>query len=169
MVRKTGCHGCRPGPRLPVLRCVALSTALRCPPHSACGSPVHLPASTRPPHPPQIGRDYASGRMLTGEIKAELIAVLTGATTAGFRCVCAPGRLVPALSLVRMLWLLCMLAPAWRCRPCPASLPSCQLAAPLVGFVASEMVERHKRARELVSDDVVDAFMTVRPMTDLYG
>ncbi len=31
------------------------------------------------------------------------------------------------------------------------------------------MVERHKRARELVSDDVVDAFMTVRPMTDLYG
>ncbi|PRW61499.1 tryptophan--tRNA cytoplasmic [Chlorella sorokiniana] len=57
----------------------------------------------------QIGREYASGRMLTGEIKAELIAVLT------------------------------------------------------------EMVERHKRARELVSDDVVDAFMTVRPMTDLYG
>lgn len=38
-----------------------------------------LPMPTVHPPSPQIGRDYASGRMLTGEIKAELIAVLTGA------------------------------------------------------------------------------------------
>ncbi|KAL4442711.1 hypothetical protein ABPG77_006705 [Micractinium sp. CCAP 211/92] len=52
----------------------------------------------------KIGEEYGSGRMLTGEIKAELIAVLT------------------------------------------------------------EMVERHKKARAAVTDDIVDAFMAVRPM-----
>lgn len=145
------------------LHCVALPT------------PPVAPLSTCPlpparPIPPQIGRDYASGRMLTGEIKAELIAVLTGGTTAGLRSLrLRAGPPWPPHSPLRILWLLGMLAPARRCRPCPASLPSCQLAALLVGLVASEMVERHKRARELVSDDVVDAFMTVRPMTDLYG
>ena len=66
-------------------------------------------STSAPPHPTQIGREYASGRMLTGEIKGELIAVLV------------------------------------------------------------EMVERHKAARELVTDDVVDAFMAVRPMDDLWG
>lgn len=35
--------------------------------------------------------------------------------------------------------------------------------------VLTEMVERHKAARALVTDDIVDAFMSVRPMTDLYG
>lgn len=42
-------------------------------------------------------------------------------------------------------------------------------ASSACGCPAAEMVERHKRARELVSDEVVDAFMAVRPMTDLYG
>lgn len=52
----------------------------------------------------KIGEEYGSGRMLTGEIKAELVGVLT------------------------------------------------------------EMVERHKAARASVTNDIVDAFMTVRPM-----
>uniref|UniRef100_A0A7S0YEQ1 Tryptophan--tRNA ligase, cytoplasmic n=1 Tax=Polytomella parva TaxID=51329 RepID=A0A7S0YEQ1_9CHLO len=52
----------------------------------------------------QIGKDYASGKILTGEIKQELIAVLT------------------------------------------------------------DLVQRHQNARAMVSDDVVNAFMSVRPM-----
>lgn len=52
----------------------------------------------------EIGREYSSGRMLTGEIKAVLIDVLV------------------------------------------------------------EMVERHKSARALVTDEIVDAFMTARPI-----
>jgi tryptophanyl-tRNA synthetase len=43
-----------------------------------------------------------------------------------------------------------------------------EIKAELVG-VLTEIVERHKAARAAVSDDVVDAFMTVRPMTDLWG
>ena len=35
--------------------------------------------------------------------------------------------------------------------------------------VLVELVERHKAARAAVSEDVVDAFMAVRPMTDLFG
>lgn len=67
------------------------------------------PGPVAPFYPAQIGLEYASGRMLTGEIKGELVSVLV------------------------------------------------------------EMVERHKAARELVTDDVVDAFMAVRPMDDLWG
>ena len=55
----------------------------------------------------EIGTEYASGRMLTGEIKGELIKVLT------------------------------------------------------------EMVKKHQEARERVTDEVVDAFMTPRPMHDV--
>ena len=58
---------------------------------------------------PQIGADYGAGRMLTGDVKAELVGILT------------------------------------------------------------EIVERHKAARAGVSEAVVDAFMAVRPMPDLYG
>ncbi|KAI3424193.1 hypothetical protein D9Q98_009549 [Chlorella vulgaris] len=57
----------------------------------------------------QIGADYSSGRMLTGEIKGELVGVLV------------------------------------------------------------EMVERHKAARAAVTDEIVDAFMAVRPMPNLWG
>lgn len=57
----------------------------------------------------QIGADYGSGRMLTGEIKAELVTVI------------------------------------------------------------SEIVERHKKARAAVTDEIVDAFMAVRPMPNLWG
>jgi|UniRef100_A0A7S3F4N1 tryptophanyl-tRNA synthetase len=59
----------------------------------------------------RIGREYGAGRMLTGEIKAKLVEVVT------------------------------------------------------------EIVERHKAARALVTDDVVDAFMTPRPMPwgELFG
>lgn len=52
----------------------------------------------------EIGREYGSGRMLTGEVKAELVAVLT------------------------------------------------------------EMVKKHQEKRAKITDDVVDAFMTSRPM-----
>lgn len=57
----------------------------------------------------RIGEEYGSGRMLTGEIKAELVKVLV------------------------------------------------------------EMVERHQKARAAVTEEVVDAFMAVRPMPHLYG
>ncbi len=57
----------------------------------------------------QIGADYASGRMLTGEIKGELVGVLV------------------------------------------------------------DMVERHKAARAAVTDEIVDAFMAMRPMPNLWG
>ncbi|EFN53541.1 hypothetical protein CHLNCDRAFT_25698 [Chlorella variabilis] len=57
----------------------------------------------------QIGEEYGSGRMLTGDVKAELVGVLT------------------------------------------------------------EMVERHKAARAAVTDEIVDAFMAVRPMPNLWG
>jgi tryptophanyl-tRNA synthetase len=40
--------------------------------------------------------------------------------------------------------------------------------AELVGIL-TEIVERHKAARAGVSEAVVDAFMAVRPMPDLYG
>jgi tryptophanyl-tRNA synthetase len=40
--------------------------------------------------------------------------------------------------------------------------------AELVGIL-TEIVERHKAARAGVSEEVVDAFMAVRPMPDLYG
>lgn len=89
-----------------------------CAQHRCAAATCRQPAAAhadQPPAPPcpippwQIGREYASGRMLTGEIKGELIAVLV------------------------------------------------------------EMVERHNAARALVTDDVVDAFMAVRPMDDLWG
>jgi tryptophanyl-tRNA synthetase len=31
------------------------------------------------------------------------------------------------------------------------------------------MVERHQRARAQVTDEIVDAFMAVRPMANLFG
>ena len=40
--------------------------------------------------------------------------------------------------------------------------------AELVG-VLTEMVERHKAARAAVTDEIVDAFMAVRPMPNLWG
>ena len=77
------------------------------------GSPAAPPTPTYWPHTHtltlQIGREYSAGRMLTGEIKAELIALLT------------------------------------------------------------EMVERHNAARAAVTDDIVDAFMSVRSMPELWG
>ena len=66
----------------------------------------------------------------------------------------------------------------------PAYLPAClpQIGAEygagrmltgevkgLLVDVLVELVERHKAARAAVSEDVVDAFMAVRPMTDLFG
>ena len=35
--------------------------------------------------------------------------------------------------------------------------------------VVSDIVQRHQAARARVSDDIVDAFMAVRPMPHLFG
>lgn len=41
--------------------------------------------------------------------------------------------------------------------------------SPLYVQVLVEMVERHQKARAAVTEEVVDAFMAVRPMPHLYG
>ncbi|VAI28638.1 unnamed protein product [Triticum turgidum subsp. durum] len=39
----------------------------------------------------------------------------------------------------------------------------------LLVTVLSEMVERHKRARARVTEEMVDAFMAVRPLPNMFG
>lgn len=80
--------------------------------------------------------------MLTGEIKGELVKV-------GFSTLLSADRLLKLHSLMS-----CM-PPTKPPRPCLQ--------------VLTEMVERHKAARALVSEETVDAFMTPRPMSDLWG
>ena len=80
-----------------------------------------------------IESEYGSGRMLTGEAKAELIKVISA---------------ISGLSSV--------LNSAIECKAC-SQLHVCMQ-------ILQDMVARHQRARALVTDNIVDTFMAIRPM-----
>ena len=101
----------------------------------------------------EITRDYGSGAMLTGDVKQQLISVLQVCSTslpaaARHGVIARPGMHEDTD------WLR-------RCRTHEAAATARLLVQDLVG--------RHQKARAMVSDTVVDAFMQQRNMPDLWG